>query len=208
MSPVWHENVWHLCGIAVNLFLRHRCVMSRDDAHFRLRIPEDLRERVRMLATENKRSMTAEIVIALKDYCDRADRQAEGWELVPPERIVDEEQSIALRAASEWTGRPIEHLLFDAVRDFIAREEQASLEQTAVVEADIALSEAMSASERGGGPLPSVSEFKERHSNEVRASEANAHKPHAILSESDINRIRDAVSETVELQLSRLLEGK
>ncbi|WP_282091343.1 Arc family DNA-binding protein [Epibacterium ulvae] len=40
--------------------------MSREDAHFRLRIPEDLRERVREAADENKRSMTAEIVARLE----------------------------------------------------------------------------------------------------------------------------------------------
>lgn len=161
-----------------------------------------------MLATDNKRSMTAEIVIALTDYCDRANRQAEGWELVPPERIVDEEQAIALRAVAEWTGRPIEHLLFDAVRDFINREEQASVEQIALGDDGSALSEAMSASERGGGLLPTFTEMKEWHSKGDRTSETDAQTPRTILSESDLQRIRDTVSETVELQLSRLLEGK
>jgi len=41
--------------------------MSREDAHFRLRIPEDLRERVRAAADDNGRSMTAEIIQALEE---------------------------------------------------------------------------------------------------------------------------------------------
>lgn len=44
--------------------------MSRDDLHFRLRIPPDLKERVEAAAKENKRSMTAEIVARLEASFD------------------------------------------------------------------------------------------------------------------------------------------
>ncbi len=40
-------------------------VMSRDDPHFRLRIPEVLRDRIRASSEANYRSMTAEIVARL-----------------------------------------------------------------------------------------------------------------------------------------------
>ncbi|MBO9441373.1 Arc family DNA-binding protein [Phaeobacter italicus] len=41
--------------------------MARDDLHFRLRIPEDLKYRVERAARENHRSMTAEIVATLEE---------------------------------------------------------------------------------------------------------------------------------------------
>lgn len=40
--------------------------MSRDDLHFRLRIPEDLKKKVEISARENHRSMTAEIIARLE----------------------------------------------------------------------------------------------------------------------------------------------
>jgi len=40
--------------------------MSREDPHFRLRFPNDLREKVEAAARENKRSMTAEIIARLE----------------------------------------------------------------------------------------------------------------------------------------------
>jgi hypothetical protein len=39
--------------------------MSRDDLHFRLRIPEALRDRIRASSETNYRSMTAEIIARL-----------------------------------------------------------------------------------------------------------------------------------------------
>lgn len=41
--------------------------MSREDLHFRLRIPEDLKKKVKEAADKNHRSMTAEIVARLKE---------------------------------------------------------------------------------------------------------------------------------------------
>jgi plasmid stability protein len=48
--------------------------MSREDLHFRLRIPEDLKKRVEVAASENHRSMTAEILARLEStfLLDRA----------------------------------------------------------------------------------------------------------------------------------------
>lgn len=40
--------------------------MARDDLHFRLRIPEDLKLKVEEAAKENHRSMTAEIIARLE----------------------------------------------------------------------------------------------------------------------------------------------
>jgi hypothetical protein len=40
--------------------------MARDDLHFRLRIPDELKARVENAASENRRSMTAEIIDRLE----------------------------------------------------------------------------------------------------------------------------------------------
>jgi plasmid stability protein len=45
---------------------RHGADMSRDDLHFRLRIPEEIKEWVRVQAEANRRSMTSEIVFLLE----------------------------------------------------------------------------------------------------------------------------------------------
>lgn len=50
--------------------------MSRQDEHFRLRLPSDLKEFVREQARENQRSMTGEIVFALGQYRKAASGQA------------------------------------------------------------------------------------------------------------------------------------
>lgn len=44
--------------------------MARDDLHFRLRIPEELKSRIEKSAAENNRSMTAEIVSRLERSFD------------------------------------------------------------------------------------------------------------------------------------------
>lgn len=59
--------VCHTCGIAVKTKVGHSCGMARDDLHFRLRIPEALKNRVEKAAKSNHRSMTAEIVAALEE---------------------------------------------------------------------------------------------------------------------------------------------
>lgn len=41
--------------------------MSRDDLHFRLRIPGDLKVQIEAAADANRRSMTAEIVARLQE---------------------------------------------------------------------------------------------------------------------------------------------
>ena len=46
--------------------------MAREDLHFRLRIPEDLKRRVDEAAKSNHRSMTAEIIARLETSFNRA----------------------------------------------------------------------------------------------------------------------------------------
>lgn len=53
--------------MAVKCKVRHSCVMAADDPHFRLRVPEELRDRIRDAAEANKRSMNSEIVARLED---------------------------------------------------------------------------------------------------------------------------------------------
>jgi hypothetical protein len=47
--------------------VRHICVMSKDDPHFRLRIPKDLGLRIADIAKANARSINAEIVFRLRE---------------------------------------------------------------------------------------------------------------------------------------------
>lgn len=78
--------------------------MAREDLHFRLRIPEDLKAKIEVAAAENRRSMTAEIVarltesfgrdeggrIVLKLRDDLLYRMAEAWVSGSPDlRTID-----------------------------------------------------------------------------------------------------------------------
>ena len=47
--------------------------MSRDDLHFRLRLPESLKQRIEAAAAANNRSMTAEIVSRIEHSFQVAD---------------------------------------------------------------------------------------------------------------------------------------
>lgn len=58
--------VCHACGIEVKRTVCHWWGMSREDLHFRLRIPEDLKATIEKAAEENHRSMTAEMVARLQ----------------------------------------------------------------------------------------------------------------------------------------------
>lgn len=52
--------------------------MAVDDIHFRLRLPDELREGIRAIATQNRRSMTAQIVLIIEEWL--ADhRENEEW---------------------------------------------------------------------------------------------------------------------------------
>ncbi|WP_428331940.1 Arc family DNA-binding protein [Novosphingobium sp.] len=42
--------------------------MIKDDAHFRLRLPSDLKEFIRERARQNQRSITGEIVYVLRQH--------------------------------------------------------------------------------------------------------------------------------------------
>ncbi|NBJ13340.1 Arc family DNA-binding protein [Microvirga arsenatis] len=48
--------------------------MSREDPHFRLRFPEELRAKVEKAAEANRRSMTAEILARLERSFDKEQR--------------------------------------------------------------------------------------------------------------------------------------
>jgi hypothetical protein len=45
--------------------------MAREDAHFRLRIPSELRKWVEEQSARNLRSMTSEIVLAIREKAER-----------------------------------------------------------------------------------------------------------------------------------------
>lgn len=51
----------------VNGLVWHRWGMAREDLHFRLRIPEELKHRIEKAAAGSHRSMTAEIVARLEN---------------------------------------------------------------------------------------------------------------------------------------------
>lgn len=58
--------------------------MAREDSHFRLRIPEDLKRQVEAEAVKNNRSMTAEIISRL----ERSFEAEPDWEArIEPLRI-------------------------------------------------------------------------------------------------------------------------
>ncbi|WP_378948028.1 Arc family DNA-binding protein [Mesorhizobium sp. ANAO-SY3R2] len=76
--------------------------MSREDLHFRLRIPEDLKQRIAVAASENHRSMTAEIIarleasFAMGATSDRP--RASHWEM--PEGVTLDDVSRAYEEAT------------------------------------------------------------------------------------------------------------
>ena len=77
--------------MAVNEKVCHWWGMAREDLHFRLRIPEDLKNRVEKSATDNHRSMTAEIVARLQ-------RSFEVDDFVPPD---DDITNIAIKQSEK-----------------------------------------------------------------------------------------------------------
>lgn len=81
------SHVCHTCGIAVNGFVCHWWGMAREDLHFRLRIPEDLKKQVEQSAEDNRRSMTAEIISRLVASFQPT--------VILPERLADRVASYA-----------------------------------------------------------------------------------------------------------------
>lgn len=55
------------CVIAVKRKVRHMCVMAKDDPHFRLRLPVELKLEIEKAAKDNNRSINAEIISRLED---------------------------------------------------------------------------------------------------------------------------------------------
>lgn len=78
--------------------------MARDDLHFRLRIPDTLKERIEAAAAANNRSMTAEIVSRL----ERSFEMEDEWQNTL-ERVSDLESKLdhvfkAVFPGQVWTG--------------------------------------------------------------------------------------------------------
>jgi hypothetical protein len=63
----------HRAALRVKRIVRQMCVMARDDPHFRLRIPEALKDQVEASAKANNRSMNAEIISRLERSFDLDD---------------------------------------------------------------------------------------------------------------------------------------
>jgi len=63
----------HRAALRVKRNVRQMCVMARDDPHFRLRIPEALKDQVEVSAKANNRSMNAEIISRLERSFDLDD---------------------------------------------------------------------------------------------------------------------------------------
>ncbi|MDW9588689.1 Arc family DNA-binding protein [Sinorhizobium meliloti] len=51
--------------------------MARQDPHFRLRLPEDLKSRIEDAAARNRRTMTSEIIARLESTFSREDVPAD-----------------------------------------------------------------------------------------------------------------------------------
>ncbi|MGO6998992.1 Arc family DNA-binding protein [Rhizobium leguminosarum] len=66
LKPSDRHDVVHSGGISVNALLWHLTNMAQDDLYFRLRIPADLKDRIKAAAVDNHRSITAEIISLLE----------------------------------------------------------------------------------------------------------------------------------------------
>ncbi|MDX1222397.1 Arc family DNA-binding protein [Sinorhizobium medicae] len=87
--------------------------MAREDLHFRLRIPEELKKRVEEAAANNQRSMTAEIVERLDWSFDRAtEERANFLKLVHDQDTEIQELRERLKKPSAEIGR-LKQLLAD-----------------------------------------------------------------------------------------------
>lgn len=84
--------------------------MAREDAHFRLRIPDSLKEKVEKAALANHRSMTAEIIARLertfefKGYVETMDKD---WVKDFLKHTIDKAAQEILNEAKE-SGQPID----------------------------------------------------------------------------------------------------
>lgn len=73
----------HMCVMVVKPKVRHECVMARDDPHFRLRVPPDLKAQIEAAARANGQSINAEIVRRLAEsFRPEADEETDIDDLV------------------------------------------------------------------------------------------------------------------------------
>ncbi len=88
---------------------------SRTLDQYIVRFPEGMRDRIKAQADANGRSMNAEIVLALSDHLDNAERGDAAWKFVPPEFFIDEMHRSMLIAQSEEIGWPVQEVLREAI---------------------------------------------------------------------------------------------
>lgn len=125
--------VCHVCGIAVKPFVCHWCVMAREDLHFRLRIPEQLKAELESAAKANRRSMTAEIV----------SRISQTFRQPPlPDHMIEDIEAIAERDDQPFGA------VFHAVVDMGLRLEEFRDQDIPVVDAARIFDEIRSVSDR------------------------------------------------------------
>ncbi len=83
--------------------------MAVDDIYFRLRLPDEMREEIRGIATQNRRSMTAQIVHIidewLADYHENAGMAAHAAEVTAmPSKKIQANPPATHQAGSDDTG--------------------------------------------------------------------------------------------------------
>lgn len=103
------------CGIAVKRFFGHWWGMSREDQHFRLRLPADLREQIEAAAAESRRSLTAEILARLQASFDapliKGDQTLKVSQLLTQLLDADQRRRAEAAAAEEVMGRMVKTMV-------------------------------------------------------------------------------------------------
>lgn len=84
-----------------------RVCMAREDLHFRLRIPADLKDKIEEVARENGRSMTAEMIVRLEQSFGQTDRINEMDDTLTDvvQRIEKIEEYLSWATSQERHGR-------------------------------------------------------------------------------------------------------
>lgn len=89
--------------------------MSREDQHFRLRLPADLREQIEAAAAESRRSLTAEILARLQASFDapliKGDQTLKVSQLLTQLLDADQRRRAEAAAAEEVMGRMVKTMV-------------------------------------------------------------------------------------------------
>lgn len=133
--------------------------MAREDLHFRLRIPEELKQKVQKAAEENRRSMTAEIVARLEESFERSPSDFNALQIVldtnglPIDWDQISEHLRAINRAGKFSFHTQHvHVITPELLSRMGREEEAERLARAYRQADKA------AKRRARSPKPSDSE--------------------------------------------------